>query len=60
MEEIDKIFRRQFQRCKGDLISVNCPQIYIDCFSKYMDFASEDVATVIRNMENGMDKNTNR
>ena len=45
-KDIEKIFNRQFERCKNDLLQVNCPRIFIDCFSKYFDFAKLDVLDI--------------
>ena len=47
-KDIEKIFNRQFERCKNDLLQVNCPRIFIDCFSKYFDFAKLDVLDRIK------------
>lgn len=42
-ENQEKIFNRQFERCKSELLQVNCPQIFIDCVSKYFNFAKQDI-----------------
>lgn len=41
--EVNRIFNRQFERCKTDLRQVNCPNIYIDTISKYFNFARKDI-----------------
>lgn len=52
-KEINRIFNRQFERCKSDLLEVNCPQVFIDCVSKYFNFARMDINEITqRNMEN--------
>lgn len=59
-ENINHIFRRQFERCKGELIQANCPQCYIDCFSRFLRFANEDVITEVRKQDYGMAPDTYR
>ena len=54
----EKIFNRQFERCKSDLLQVNCPQIFIDCVSKYFNFAKQDIVG-LRNEEKECGKETN-
>lgn len=45
-EEIERIFNRQFERCKKDLLEVNCPRIYLDCVSKYFNFLKLDIKEI--------------
>jgi hypothetical protein len=45
--EIERIFNRQFERCKTELKEVNAPQLYIDCVSKYMNFLKKDITKEI-------------
>ncbi len=42
-ELVEKILNRQFERCKGELLEASCPQIFIDCVSKYFNFAKQDI-----------------
>jgi hypothetical protein len=56
-QEIERIFNRQFERCKAELKQVNAPQLYIDCVSKYMIFLKKDVKEI---MDYGKEKNFNR
>ena len=54
-----KTINRQFERCKAELIKANCPQIFIDCFSKYTHFSKLDIYKWIK--DNGYEeKNYNR
>jgi len=45
--EAERIFNRQFERCKTELKEVNCPQIYIDSVSKYFNFAKLDIMEIM-------------
>lgn len=56
-QEVERIFNRQFERCKDKLKQVNCPEIYIDCVSKYFNFAKMDIKEI---MENGKERNFNK
>lgn len=57
MEEVTRIFNRQFQRCKNELLEVNCPQLYIDSVSKYFTFLKQDVEGRIKDYGLDEDKN---
>ena len=52
-KEVNRIFNRQFERCKADLIAGNCPQIYIDSVSKYFNFAKKDIEEIMEYGING-------
>ena len=54
--EVERIFNRQFKRCEDELKQVNCPQIFIDCVSKYFRFTKLDIQEI---MENGTERNFN-
>lgn len=41
--DITKIFNRQFERLKSELLAINMPQGYLTIVSKYWDFAKYDV-----------------
>ena len=41
--DITKIFNRQFERMKSELLAINMPQGYLTIISKYWDFARQDV-----------------
>lgn len=41
--DIVKIFNRQFERLKSELLAINMPQGYLTIVSKYWDFAKYDV-----------------
>lgn len=54
--ELDKIFNRQFERMKLELLDINMPQGYLTIISKYWNFAKIDLEKRIK--EYGMDKNS--
>ena len=56
IEDLDKIFCRQFKRLEAELLSVNIPTGYLTIISKYWDFCKEDVLTRIK--DNGDDKSS--
>jgi hypothetical protein len=56
--EIERIFNRQFERCKAELKEANAPQLYIDCVSKYLHFLKKDITKEI--MEHGKEQTFNR
>lgn len=60
MENIDKIFSRQYKRMENELLSINMPEGYLSIISKYWHFAEEDIKTSISRKENGngMDKDS--
>ena len=39
----EKIFNRQYERMKGELLAINMPQGYLTIISKYWDFCKTDV-----------------
>lgn len=55
---IEKIFNRQFERMKSELLAINMPQGYLTIISKYWDFAKMDLQERIA--EDGLDKNSHR
>lgn len=54
METIEKIFNRQFERLKSELLAINMPQGYLTIISKYWDFCKIDV--IERIADNGTEK----
>lgn len=56
LTETERIFNRQYERMKAELLAINMPQGYLTIISKYWDFTKQDIERI---MENGMDKNTN-
>jgi hypothetical protein len=56
--DIDKIFNRQFERMKAELLDINTPQGYLTIISKYWSFAKKDLQERIK--ENVLDKDTNK
>lgn len=52
-QEIERIFNRQFERCKAELKEVNCPSLYIDAVSKYFNFAKIDIREIMEHGTNG-------
>lgn len=53
--ETERIFNRQFERMKAELMAINMPQGYLTIISKYWDFAKEDLERI---EENGYRTNT--
>lgn len=47
-KEIEKIFNRQYERMKAELLAINMPQGYLTIISKYWDFAKQDVQERIK------------
>jgi hypothetical protein len=56
LSETERIFNRQYERMKDELLAINMPKGYLTIISKYWDFAKQDIERI---MDNGMDKNTN-
>lgn len=50
-KEIERIFNRQFERMKKELLDINMPSGYLTIISKFWDFAKQDIEERI--MENG-------
>ena len=50
-KEIERIFNRQYERMKAELMGVNIQQGYLTIISKYWDFAKQDIIERIK--ENG-------
>lgn len=55
---IEKIFNRQYERMKNELLDINMPQGYLTIISKYWDFAKMDLQERIE--DNAMDKDSNK
>lgn len=55
-KEIEKIFNRQFERMKAELLAIKMPLGYLTIISKYWDFTKMDVQERIK--DNGLDKNS--
>lgn len=47
MENIDKVFNRQFERLKNELLAINMPQGYLTIVSKYWEFCRIDVEDIV-------------
>lgn len=43
MEEIEKVFNRQFERMKRELLEIKMPSGYLTIISKYWDFTKMDI-----------------
>lgn len=56
LTETERIFNRQYERMKAELLAINMPQGYLTIISKYWDFTKQDIERIV---ENGMDKTTN-
>lgn len=50
-KEIERIFNRQFERMKRELLDIKMPEGYLTIISKYWDFAKQDIQERI--MEDG-------
>jgi hypothetical protein len=60
MDDITKIFNRQYERLKGELLAINMPQGYLTIISKYWDFTKLDVLERIQdNAVQECDKDSN-
>lgn len=44
--EIERIFNRQYERLKSELLAINMPQGYLTIISKYWDFLREDIERI--------------
>jgi len=53
--ETERIFNRQFERMKAELLAINMPTGYLTIISKYWDFAKQDIERIV---ENGKEKDT--
>lgn len=42
-KEVDKIFNRQYERMKAELLGIKMPSGYLTVISKYWDFAKKDI-----------------
>lgn len=51
-KEVKKIFNRQFERMKAELLDINMPQGYLTIISKYFSFAEKDVFETLLGYEN--------
>lgn len=48
-KEIERIFNRQYERMKNELLAINMPQGYLTIISKYWDFLREDIEGIMEN-----------
>jgi hypothetical protein len=53
ISKIEKIERRQWERLKNELKLANCPQLYVDCMSKYFNFMLEDIKEFLEKDNDG-------
>lgn len=53
-KEIERIFNRQFERMKRELLDIKMPEGYLTIISKYWDFAKQDIEERI--MGNGREQ----
>lgn len=53
-DETERIFNRQFERMKAELLAINMPIGYLTIISKYWDFLKEDIQERI--MDNDKNK----
>ena len=52
MDETERIFNRQFERMKAELMAINMPQGYLTIISKYWDFLKQDIQERIMDYDN--------
>ena len=55
-KETERIFNRQFERMKSELMAIRMPLGYLTIISKYWDFAKQDIERIV---ENGNTKQNN-
>lgn len=48
-KEVEKIFNRQYERMKAELLGIKMPSGYLTVISKYWDFAKQDIQERITN-----------
>lgn len=48
-KEIERIFNRQYERMKAELLGIKMPIGYLTVISKYWDFAKQDIQERITN-----------
>ena len=58
MDNINKIFNRQYERLKSELLAINMPQGYLTIISKYWDFCKMDIDNLMRIKENDREDNS--
>lgn len=51
-KEIERIFNRQFERMKSELMAIMMPLGYLTIISKYWDFAKQDIERIMDNDAN--------
>jgi len=56
LSETERIFNRQYERMKDELLAINMPKGYLTIISKYWDFAKQDIERI---MDNGYEKQNN-
>ena len=49
MDDTERIFNRQFERMKAELMAINMPIGYLTIISKYWDFLKQDIQERIMN-----------
>lgn len=59
-QEVQRIFNRQYERMKAELVDINIPQGYLTIISKYWDFAKQDIERIMENAVQEHNKNNNR
>lgn len=47
-KEVEKIFNRQYERMKSELLGIKMPIGYLTVISKYWDFAQQDIKERIK------------
>lgn len=55
--ETERIFNRQFERMKSELLAINMPMGYLTIISKYWDFAKQDIERTLENGKNTQQNN---
>lgn len=58
-KEQERIFNRQYERMKAELLAINMPQGYLTIISKYWDFLREDTERILDNAIQNNPKDSN-
>lgn len=49
LTETERIFNRQYERMKSELLDINMPIGYLTIISKYWDFTKQDIERIMDN-----------
>jgi protoheme ferro-lyase len=60
MEEIERIFSRQYKRMEQELQDVSVPSVVLTVLSKYWQYCEKDVLRNLKGDRNGKERNFNK